>query len=175
MTGKPGQGFRRVRRMIWASPLYRLVRRTGAALTRPLRRLEIAIVCRQDLSAHVDVFEADVDLDISQASAEEVDRAAAGLGRRDPHRRDLFRWRLENGCMCFVARAGSALAAYDWFRFRPGPEDGDMIALGEREVFLFDVYVDENWRGHRIQSAIGTRLRFFANSRGTPQPTPKLA
>jgi len=68
--------------------------------------------------------------------------------------------------MCFVARAGSTLVAYDWFRFRPGPEDGDMIALGEGEVFLFDLHVDENWRGHRIQGAIGTRIRFFCKQQG---------
>jgi GNAT superfamily N-acetyltransferase len=165
-TSRSEGGWRRLRRAIWSTAIYRMVRRAGAVVTRPFRRIELAKVFRHDLIGHVDLFEADIELDISRTSAEEVDRAAATLGRPDPQRRNLFRRRLENGCMCFVARAGSTMVAYDWFRFRPGSDDGDMIALGEGEVFMFDLYVHENWRGHWIHSAISSRIRLFCKEQG---------
>jgi GNAT superfamily N-acetyltransferase len=41
-----------------------------------------------------------------------------------------------------------------------------MIALGEREAFGFDLYVDENWRGHRINTVLDSRARLFAKRQG---------
>jgi len=133
---------------------------------RPLRRLELAIVYQQDLTGHVDVFDADVAIDISPVSIEEIELAAETLRRRDPRRREVFRWRLQHGCVCFAARAGSTIVGYTWFRFRPGPDDGDMIDLAEREVLDFDLFVDENWRGHRIQTALSSRGRLFFKQQG---------
>lgn len=41
-----------------------------------------------------------------------------------------------------------------------------MIALAEHEAFDFDLYVDEKWRGHRIQTALGSRMRLFCKQQG---------
>jgi hypothetical protein len=91
--------------MIWASSLYRMAYQAGAAVTRPLRRLEVAVIYyRQDLSGPIEPFDSDLELEIVQASPEEIERAATALRRPDLRRRELFRWRLENGCVCFLAR-----------------------------------------------------------------------
>ena len=41
-----------------------------------------------------------------------------------------------------------------------------MISLADREAFHFDSYVDENWRGHRIEAALSSRMRLFEKQRG---------
>lgn len=174
-SGGSEGGWRRLRRAIWSTAIYRMARRAGAALTRPFRRVEVAAIFYQDLRGPVQVFDADVGLEIWLASPEEIGRAEATLGRRYPGRSELFRWRLENGCRCFLARAGEKIVAYDWFRVRPGPDDGDMIALDKGEVFLFDIYVDEEWRGHGMQAAIGTRLRSYCKEQGYTKAYTKIA
>ena len=108
----------------------------------------------------------DDDLDMGQATAEEVQRAAESLGRPNPQRAELFRWRLRDGCVCFVARSGSAIVAYVWMRYSPELDDGLPIALGPGEVYSFDLFVDENWRGRRIFAALGSRSRLFLKDRG---------
>ena len=167
--------LRRLRRAIWSTGIYRTVRQAGAVLTRPFRRIELAAILYQDLRGPVKVYDPDIALDISIATPEEIERAADTLGRRYPGRIELFRWRLENGCLCFVARTGGKIVTYDWFRVRPGPDDGDMIALDEGEVFLFDIYVDEEWRGHGIQRAIGTRIRSYCKEQGYTKAYTKIA
>lgn len=174
-SGRNEGVWRRLRQAIWSTGIYRMARRAGAALTRPFRRIEVAAIFYQDLRGPVKIFEPDIELEMWLASPEEIKRAEATVGRRYPGRSELFRWRLDNGCMCFLARAGSTIVAYDWFRVRPGPDDGDMLALDEGEVFLLDLFVDEKWRGHGIQGAIGTRLRSFCKEQGYTKAYTKIA
>jgi hypothetical protein len=107
-----------------------------------------------------------ITIEIAPASAEEVDRAAESLRRPDPRRRDMFRWRLGHGCVCFVARAGTEIVAYNWVRMRPGPDDGDTIALGAGEAYQFDAYVDDNWRGHRIVARLWSAMHLYETQQG---------
>ena len=97
--------IRSVRQTIWSSALYRLSRRIAAAATRPFRRFEVATIIRKSLVVPIETFSDDREIEIVQASAEEVERAAQSLGRPDPGRREMFRWRLRHGYVCFVARA----------------------------------------------------------------------
>jgi GNAT superfamily N-acetyltransferase len=119
---------------------------------------------RQDLTGPVKLIQANVEIDIGRASADEVERAGSLIP--DSRRSEVFRWRLQNGCMCFVARAGSTLVACNWVRLFPGVDDGDMIALGEGEAYHFDIYVDENWRGSRVGGALSSHIRLFEQQRG---------
>lgn len=166
LTSKLDLGLRRFQQLFWSSVLYQRGYPVGAALTRPFRRLELATLFRQDLTGQVELFDSNIDVDIGLASAQEAERAAETLRRRDPDRRALFRWRLEHGCVCFVARVGFAIVGYTWARLRPGPDDGDMLALAEHEAFNLDLYVDPKWRGHRIQTALGSRMRLFCKQQG---------
>ncbi|MGH7914580.1 MAG: GNAT family N-acetyltransferase [Candidatus Binataceae bacterium] len=159
-------GFRRVRQRIWSSSIHRWARRTAAELTRPLRRLELCILYRYDLTQPIASFDAGVDVQIAQASAEDIEPAASLRVPPDPNLRELFKWRLEHDCVCFLARAGSKLVAYNWIRLSPGPEEGEMIALAVDEMYSFDLYVDENFRGNRIYTALGVRSRTFCKERG---------
>jgi GNAT superfamily N-acetyltransferase len=151
---------------IWASKFYRRARRIVGTVARPFALFELAIIYRKDLTAPLDAFQIDDDLDMGQATAEEIQRAAESLGRPNPQRAELFRWRLRDGCVCFVARSGSAIVAYVWMRYRPGLDDGLLIALGSGEVYSFDLFVDENWRGRRIFTALGSQSRLFFKDRG---------
>ena len=112
------------------------------------------------------MFDADVNIDIAQASLDDLERAASlnPLGSR--RRSKIFRWRVHNGCVCFVARAGTTLVAYNWVRLQPGVDDGDMIALADGQAFHLDSYVDENWRGRRIEAALSSRMRLFEKQHG---------
>ena len=146
--------------------LYRQARRIAADLTRPFRRFEVANIIRKSLVAPIETFTDDREIEIVQASAEEVERAAQSLGRPDPGRREMFRWRLRHGYVCFVARASDSIVGYDWLLIHPGTDDGDMIALAEGEAFQFDLYVDENWRGHRIAAKLWSAMHLFEKQHG---------
>jgi GNAT superfamily N-acetyltransferase len=161
-----GRSIRSVRRTIWSSVFYRRTRRIVADLTRPVRRIELGLVFRQDLTGPIEMFDADVNIDIAQASLDDLERAASlnPLGSR--RRSKIFRWRVHNGCVCFVARAGTTLVAYNWVRLQPGVDDGDMIALADGQAFHLDSYVDENWRGRRIEAALSSRMRLFEKQHG---------
>jgi hypothetical protein len=162
-----------IRETIWSSSLYRRTRRIAAALTRPLRRIELALVFRQDLSEPVKILDAKVQIELTQASRDDVEQAASL--NPSGSRRETFWWRLENDCLCFVARAASEIVAYNWVRLRPGPDDGDMIALADREAFHFDSYVHENWRGNRIQEALRSRMRLFEKQSGCTATYTKIS
>jgi hypothetical protein len=157
-------GIRSVRQTIWSSMLYQRARRIVADLTRPVRRIELGLIFRQDLTGPINLFDADVDIEIAQASAEEIERASSL--NPSGSRSEIFRWRVQNGCVCFIARAGSTLVAYNWVRLRPGVDDGDMLALAEGEAFHLDLYVDENWRGSRVRAEITSRMLVFDKLRG---------
>jgi GNAT superfamily N-acetyltransferase len=164
MTDTPlSHRIRSVRQTIWSSALYRRVRRI-ADLTRPFRRFELGLIFRLELTGPINVVDASVDIEIAQASADDVERAASLNPLRS--RSELFRWRVQDGCVCFIARAGSTLVAHHWVRLRPGVDDGDMIALADGEAFHLDLYVDEKWRGSRVRAALTSRMLLFDKQRG---------
>ena len=137
-----------------------------AVLARPFRRFELALIFRKDLTGRLERLETDADIEIGSASTQEVEQAAIAIGHRRQDTGEVFRWRMETGCLCLIARAGSTLVGYDWIRFRPGPDDGDMIALSQGDVYSFDLYVDENWRGHRVAAALVTQSYTFLKGQG---------
>jgi hypothetical protein len=151
-------GIRSVRQTIWSSMLYQRARRIVADLTRPVRRIELGLIFRQDLTGPINLFDADVDIEIAQASAEEIERASSL--NPSGSRSEIFRWRVQNGCVCFIARAGSTLVAYNWVRLRPGVDDGDMLALAEGEQL-----VDASHRPARA------RLRYRGSAGCGSRPT----
>src|ERR1700682_4702034 len=105
MTDHPlSNRIRSVGQMIWSSVFYRRVRRIAADLTRPFRRFELGLIFRQELTGPIKVVDASVDIEIAQTSADDVERAASLNPLRSSS--ELFRWRVQNGCVCFVARAG---------------------------------------------------------------------
>src|ERR1700730_4378361 len=157
--------FRRFQQSIWSSLFYRQSRDIAAALTRPFRRLDVCTMFRRDLTGYTGVPDA-LEVEIKRClSVDEVEQAAC-LGRPDPYRRELFRWRFQNGCACFVAQVGSTLVGYDWIRLRAGIDDGDWIDLAANEVYTLDAYVAEDWRGHRIHRSMGARMLLFARAQG---------
>jgi hypothetical protein len=99
----------KLRQTIWSSLLYQRARHVVADFTRPIRRIELAFIFRQDLSEPVRVSDAKVQIDVAQASRDEVERAASL--NPSGSRREIFSWRLENGCSCFVARTVSEIVA----------------------------------------------------------------
>jgi hypothetical protein len=68
----------------------RSTRRIAADLTRPFRRFELGLIFRQELTGPINVVDAFVDIEIAQASADDVERAAS-LNRFVPAA-SLFRW-----------------------------------------------------------------------------------
>src|SRR5437879_677677 len=91
--------FRRLQQSIWSSLFYRQSRDIAAALTRPFRRLDVFSTFRRGLTGYTCVPDA-LEVEIKQClSIDEVEQAAC-LGRPDPYRRELFRWRFQNGCAC---------------------------------------------------------------------------
>jgi GNAT superfamily N-acetyltransferase len=165
----------RLRRTIWSSAFYRHGRRIAAAIARPFWHFEAAVIFQEDLAGPIQIFNSDVDLEMGLASAEEVACAADSVGRAAPDRRELFRWRLRDGCVCFVARSGSTLVGYAWMRYRPGVDDGDMIALADGEVYHFDGYMAEAWRGHRVHPALSSRLLCYDQADGYTRAYTKVS
>ena len=128
--------FRRFQPSIWSSLFYRQSRDIAAALTRPFRRLDVCTMFRRDLTGYTGAPDA-LEVEIKRClSVDEVEQAAC-LGRPDPYRRELFRWRFQNGCACFVARVGSTLVGYDWIRLRAGIDDGDGSILRQTRYTLW--------------------------------------
>ena len=160
------ENLKRLRQRIWSSTIYRRGRRALARLARPLAIFELAIIYRFDLTAPLGAFIIEPDLKIGEATAEDVERAAKTLGRPNPQRTERFRQRLTDGCICFIAQSGPQIVAYLWIRYRSGIDDGDLIDLGPDQVYSFDDFVHENWRGQRISTAIGTQSRLYFKERG---------
>jgi GNAT superfamily N-acetyltransferase len=163
---RPHRGIRHLRQIIWSSALYRRGRRLVAELTRPFRRFEVSFILRKDLTKELERLETGANIEIGPASTQEVEQAAIAMGHRDQSSGEVFRWRMESGCLCLVARAGSTPVGYDWIRFRPGPDDGDIIGLSQGDLYSFDLYVDENWRGHRVAAALVTQSYIFLKGQG---------
>jgi hypothetical protein len=158
--------LKRLRKKIWTSAIYRRGRYTLAMIARPFAIFEIAIIYRNDLTAPLAAFAIEADLQMGEATAEEVERAARTLGRPSPWRIELFKARLVDGCRCFIARSGSTIVAYVWMRYRSGIDNGSLIDLRPGEVYSFDLFVHEDWRGHRIFTALGSQSRLFFKTRG---------
>jgi hypothetical protein len=116
------------------------------------------------LTGPINVVDASVDIEIAQASADDVERAASLNPLRSSS--ELFRWRVQNGCVCFIARVGSTVVAHHWVRLRPRIDDGDMLALADGEAFHLDLYVDEKWRGSRVRAALTSRMLIFDKQHG---------
>jgi len=78
----------KLRQTIWSSLLYRRARHVVADFTRPVRRIELAFIFRQDLSEPVRVSDAKVQIDVAQASRDEVERAVSGQNLMRVTKRD---------------------------------------------------------------------------------------
>jgi L-amino acid N-acyltransferase YncA len=50
-----------------------------------------------------------------------------------------------------------------------------MIALADREAFHLDSYVDEDWRGNRIEAALSSRMRLFEKQLGCTTTYTKIS
>jgi GNAT superfamily N-acetyltransferase len=160
------ENLKRLRQEIWSSTIYRRGRSALAKLARPFAIFELAIIYRNDLTAPLGAFIIEPDLQMGQATAEDVERAARTLGRPNPQRTELFRQRLTDGCICFIAQSGPEIVAYVWMRYRSGIDDGDLIDLSPGEVYSFDLFVHENWRGQKIFTALGSQSRLYFKERG---------
>ena len=147
----------------------------AATIARPFWHFETAVIFCRDLAGPIEILKAEVELEMGLGSEEELMRAAESLGRLGSGRREFFRWRTRDGCVCFVARAGSTLVGYAWMRYRPGIDDGDLIALREGEVYHFDGYMSDQWRGRRVHPALSSRLLRYDQEYGYTKAYTKVS
>jgi hypothetical protein len=57
----------------------------------------------------------------------------------------------------------------------PRVDDGDLIALADREAFHLDSYVNENWCGNRIEAALSSCMRLFEKQSGCTTTYTKIS
>jgi hypothetical protein len=138
----------------------RRARELAARLTRPLRRAEIEVVFRRDLTQPIPEAVARVPLDAYVGSRDEVLGELPQL-RPDPALPELFASRLERGFGCFVGRVEGRIAAYNWTQFEPGEDDGAWVDLRPGEVHTLDSYTLDEFRGLNIHAALLREMLLF--------------
>jgi hypothetical protein len=143
------------------SKAYRTARSIVGGWTWSLRRAEVASIWRCDLSGSLPKAEARIPIQAFVASRAEVLGEAAQLERSRASSRDDFSRRLDEGCLCFIARSGNRLVAYNWTQYQPGEDDGSYIALGPSEVHCLDARTVEDLRGLNIHSALLREMLLF--------------
>lgn len=149
----------RARAALWHSRPYIVLRRRVGRASRPLRKLEIGIVYRRDLSKPLPELRASVPLEIRPATPDEVVEQAAALKQPlDPELRRLFADRLRCGFVCWSGWVDGELVAYNWIQPRAGEDDGDYVDLRDGEAHMLDAYTIEHWRGHGIHGAINREM-----------------
>ena len=131
----------------------------------PLRVLELLMVLRRDLRALV-AYSARTPVDIGPAaSAEEIEEVAA-LERPEEDLRELYRGRFDRGQLCFTARIGGTLVAYNWLAFGVELDEDQIMRLRPDEVYCLDAYTAEPWRGQGIHTELLFRMLEHARSSG---------
>ena len=126
--------------------------RLFARITRPLRRLaDVTVLYHMDLRADIAEMPAPPGIEIGPGSREEVE-AAAQLSA--PGFRESFLRRLDEGLVCFVARAEGGVVGYDWTMYGSGEDEGDVIELGPGEIYTLDAFTQESWRGRGVHVAL---------------------
>lgn len=120
--------------------------RAFARLTRPARRrVDISYIYHYDLTRPLPEARAEIPVEITRATPDDVDAAVKVAGRPVN--------RLEDGLACFVASVDGRFAAWNWTRFRSGDDEGNTIHLGPGEIYTFDAYTVEEFRGRKIHGA----------------------
>ena len=162
-------GLRSIIYTVVSSTPYQAVRRKVARATRPVRQIgiDIDIMFQKDISRPLPDFVADVPVEIAIASRAEVEHQAARLRLpRDGRYREYFLAKYDAGMICFVARSGSSVVAYNWIRLEPGVSDSAFVALRRGEVWCTDAFTAHAWRGNKIHTALLNRMLQFAHERG---------
>jgi ribosomal protein S18 acetylase RimI-like enzyme len=116
---------------------------------------------RCDLNRPLPHTEARTPIQAFVASRAEVLGEAATLSGRPESTREIFARRLQQGCLCFVARAEGRLVAYNWSQYQPGDDEGSFIDLAPDEVHCLDAHTAEKWRGMNIHAALLREMLLF--------------
>lgn len=91
----------------------------------------------------------------------------AAAGRNARWHPDAER-RFREGQACAVAHDGSEVVAYCWLATTPVrvAEIGHLVVPGGEDVYLYDAFTVEAWRGRGLFTALLAELLAFARARG---------
>lgn len=128
-----------------------------------LPSFDVACVYVLDCAQHLEPAKSDVNVVIRRVSAQsllEISEGALGFVAQDVQQ-------LANEASCLAAFIGDQLVGYLWFRDghipasmnTPGaPFRGFDLELGDATQYLFKVFVDEQYRGYRINQLLCEEL-----------------
>lgn len=163
-TTRPAQPASR-----WADLQVGAMRVAARGLAR-LGSAHVWLVFRKDLQRPLPPVQARVPVDIGLADASQVD-AIAALADDDAERAAtdarIYRDRLRAGSLCFIARVGGRIVAFNWLRLHGAiGAAGVPMVLRHDEVYTTDAYTADDCRGQGIHPALNHAMLAFAQRKG---------
>lgn len=159
--------IRTLRRAIRGTGAYRRLRGLVARATAPLRIARIYRIYRKDLTAPLTTFRARAPIRVTRAGPEEIPAVARLNSGASPDLERTYAERLEHGHHCFTARVGDELVGYNWLAVgRIVDFDGEILELGDDEVFCLDAFTAPAWRGKAIHTELLSAMLAFAKQAG---------
>lgn len=161
-----GLRYRSLARAVWSSRWYGRVRQVVADVTRPVRRVEVDLLYRKQLSGPQAIVRASAPVAVAQADASEAAEIAALISPDDAGAPERYTARLARGQRCFTARIGGELVGLNWISLASDVVGAERIELREREVFTHDAFTAAAWRGRQIHAELLSRMLAFAQEAG---------
>ena len=133
-----------------------------------MRSARVYMIYRKNLEDPLPRLRARAPIRVTQATLDEID-AIAAINPGPEDLSSLYRRRLSGGYRCFVARIEGEPVAYNWLLATRGTMidyDGQVIRIGEGEVFCTDAFTAEAWRGRAIHTELLLRMLEWAREEG---------
>jgi len=146
---------------------YRWLRRLGGRLTAPFRVLRVHLLYRKDLTPPIHPFRARVPIRVVTADPGEIEEVARINRGATQDLAAIYRERIGNGALCFVALVDGTIIGYNWIATRSLVDvDGKVIRLGGGDVFCLDAFTSEPSRGNAIHTELLSRMLEWARAQG---------
>ena len=148
----------------------------------PLGELKMVSLYRKDLSKTIPKYPAKVDLEIREATDDDIEqvyRIWKELPDKITDEKTLQEFRISiikqlkyirlGYWRCFVGRIGEKVVHYNWIFFRvaqSASEDGRLVQLADDEAHLNIAYTRKKWRGKGIHTAVQREMLQYLRESG---------
>jgi hypothetical protein len=134
---------------------------------KPLIEINRFLLFETDLTQPLAPAKASIPLEMRVMTAEDI-QAFADLFRARDLDAEIIDQRLARGGKCIRACSGGQLVGFHWLGFSSLwlSEIGATLRLAPGEVYSYDVVTFPDWRGNRIQPAMGFYARQYARACG---------
>jgi hypothetical protein len=130
---------------------------------RPLGDYSRVVIYRKDLTLPLTSILARVPIEVTQAIEADVPEL---LAVRPGYSEAMLKERFAAGARCFLARIGPRVVACNWYTTDALEDDPFDFSPGPGEIYCFDAFTAEEFRGHGIHGELLYRMLLDAQMSG---------